>query len=396
MSRPQLPPRLDFSCAASATAAHLAPISSSISLAPPAPLFASSFSSSVLSPPTANSSSAAASTSTSPAGQTFLTAPPPSTRHTGAPDAGISSSISAPTSPSRNSRATAGSTTATSLNLLSSSFASAAPMTAPPTGEYPGRHMFWDNVVLPPLHEHLRQIQQHHHHHNHGQRDAGSWPPPEREEQLFVRPPGDAGVTSARQDADCKWRQESPCGEYRPEPHHQYHQQYQPLGHPQHWEHERTEVVQQQQHQQHQQQQQQQQPQQEQIHTQDGKLQTTHQQEQQLHQLHNHSYRRFKPSAQHLALLTSVFSKNAFPSRTLREKLARLFGVESKQVQVWFQNRRQMAKRVNATSTSSSTPTSSVSPAAAGSASAAAAQYSFAGPAAAGGELAQDTPPVSL
>ncbi|KAI8610913.1 hypothetical protein BC830DRAFT_1143636 [Chytriomyces sp. MP71] len=50
---------------------------------------------------------------------------------------------------------------------------------------------------------------------------------------------------------------------------------------------------------------------------------------------------RFKPSETELAMLTAIFQKNPFPSAALRKKLAEKMGLDMKQVQFWFQNRRQ-------------------------------------------------------
>ena len=44
-------------------------------------------------------------------------------------------------------------------------------------------------------------------------------------------------------------------------------------------------------------------------------------------------------------LLESIFEKETFPPRSVRLKLAAHLGVEARQVQVWFQNRRQKLKR---------------------------------------------------
>ncbi|KAI8610916.1 Homeodomain-like protein, partial [Chytriomyces sp. MP71] len=49
---------------------------------------------------------------------------------------------------------------------------------------------------------------------------------------------------------------------------------------------------------------------------------------------------RFRPTDGEYALLTGIFNKNQFPSRTLREKLAAHLGLNMRQVQLWFQNRR--------------------------------------------------------
>ncbi|KAJ3061933.1 hypothetical protein HDU99_005388, partial [Rhizoclosmatium hyalinum] len=45
-----------------------------------------------------------------------------------------------------------------------------------------------------------------------------------------------------------------------------------------------------------------------------------------------------------LKCLMAVFEKNPFPSVSLRKKLAERLGLEQKQVQFWFQNRRATLK----------------------------------------------------
>ncbi|KAG2193236.1 hypothetical protein INT46_004812 [Mucor plumbeus] len=44
--------------------------------------------------------------------------------------------------------------------------------------------------------------------------------------------------------------------------------------------------------------------------------------------------------------LQKVFEKTAFPSTGLRENLARHLGMSPRTVQIWFQNKRQAARRV--------------------------------------------------
>ncbi|KAJ3142488.1 hypothetical protein HK100_002931 [Physocladia obscura] len=53
---------------------------------------------------------------------------------------------------------------------------------------------------------------------------------------------------------------------------------------------------------------------------------------------------RFKPNENELTLLTAVFTKNPYPSSTIRKKLAEKMGLEIKQIQFWFQNRRALSK----------------------------------------------------
>ncbi|KAJ3031972.1 UNVERIFIED_CONTAM: hypothetical protein HDU68_009073 [Siphonaria sp. JEL0065] len=53
---------------------------------------------------------------------------------------------------------------------------------------------------------------------------------------------------------------------------------------------------------------------------------------------------RFKAKENDLKCLMAVFEKNPFPSVTLRKKLADRLGLEQKQVQFWFQNRRATLK----------------------------------------------------
>ncbi|ORY52331.1 hypothetical protein BCR33DRAFT_631163, partial [Rhizoclosmatium globosum] len=53
---------------------------------------------------------------------------------------------------------------------------------------------------------------------------------------------------------------------------------------------------------------------------------------------------RFKAKDNDLKCLMAVFEKNPFPSVSLRKKLAERLGLEQKQVQFWFQNRRATLK----------------------------------------------------
>ncbi|KAJ3286943.1 hypothetical protein HDU79_006101 [Rhizoclosmatium sp. JEL0117] len=53
---------------------------------------------------------------------------------------------------------------------------------------------------------------------------------------------------------------------------------------------------------------------------------------------------RFKPNDAELALLQGVFSRNPYPNATIRKKLAEKLGLELKQIQFWFQNRRALSK----------------------------------------------------
>ncbi|KAJ3226925.1 hypothetical protein HDU78_010161 [Chytriomyces hyalinus] len=53
---------------------------------------------------------------------------------------------------------------------------------------------------------------------------------------------------------------------------------------------------------------------------------------------------RFRPTDQEYAMLVSIFTKNQFPSRSLREKIAAHLGLNMRQVQLWFQNRRASLK----------------------------------------------------
>ncbi len=51
--------------------------------------------------------------------------------------------------------------------------------------------------------------------------------------------------------------------------------------------------------------------------------------------------RRWTPTEEAKALLETVFSADAFPSFAVRMKLAEQLSIDSRQVQIWFQNRRQ-------------------------------------------------------
>ncbi|KAJ3233381.1 hypothetical protein HDU81_002314 [Chytriomyces hyalinus] len=53
---------------------------------------------------------------------------------------------------------------------------------------------------------------------------------------------------------------------------------------------------------------------------------------------------RFKPTDEELEVLSKIFQKNPFPSVAMRTKLAERMGLTIKQVQFWFQNRRQTMK----------------------------------------------------
>ncbi|KAI9351220.1 hypothetical protein BDR26DRAFT_850686 [Obelidium mucronatum] len=55
-------------------------------------------------------------------------------------------------------------------------------------------------------------------------------------------------------------------------------------------------------------------------------------------------FTRFKPTELEADLLNALFQKNPFPSAQLRKKLADRFGLDMKQVQFWFQNRRAAMK----------------------------------------------------
>ncbi|TPX64509.1 hypothetical protein CcCBS67573_g08384 [Chytriomyces confervae] len=58
----------------------------------------------------------------------------------------------------------------------------------------------------------------------------------------------------------------------------------------------------------------------------------------------NNKPARFKPTDTELVMLTAIFQKNPFPSTSLRKKLADKMGLDIKQVQFWFQNRRATMK----------------------------------------------------
>ncbi|KAJ3233376.1 hypothetical protein HDU81_002309 [Chytriomyces hyalinus] len=53
---------------------------------------------------------------------------------------------------------------------------------------------------------------------------------------------------------------------------------------------------------------------------------------------------RFRATPSELHLLLSIFERNAFPSRILRQKLAEHLRLSVRQVQLWFQNRRASLK----------------------------------------------------
>ncbi|KAJ3031968.1 UNVERIFIED_CONTAM: hypothetical protein HDU68_009069, partial [Siphonaria sp. JEL0065] len=53
---------------------------------------------------------------------------------------------------------------------------------------------------------------------------------------------------------------------------------------------------------------------------------------------------RFKPTESEATLLSAIFHKNPFPSCALRQRIAERMGLEVKQVQFWFQNKRAMMK----------------------------------------------------
>ncbi|KAI8612680.1 homeobox protein EgHBX4, partial [Chytriomyces sp. MP71] len=53
---------------------------------------------------------------------------------------------------------------------------------------------------------------------------------------------------------------------------------------------------------------------------------------------------RFKPTEEELEVLSKIFQKNPFPSVAMRTKLAERMGLTTKQIQFWFQNRRQTMK----------------------------------------------------
>lgn len=50
---------------------------------------------------------------------------------------------------------------------------------------------------------------------------------------------------------------------------------------------------------------------------------------------------RWTPSEEARALLETIFSADSFPTFTVRNQLAEQLGIDSRQVQIWFQNRRQ-------------------------------------------------------
>merc|ERR1719453_877526 len=56
---------------------------------------------------------------------------------------------------------------------------------------------------------------------------------------------------------------------------------------------------------------------------------------------------RWAPTEQNLMLLERTFAHAPFPDARLRSSLAQELQVEARQVQVWFQNRRQKAKKAH-------------------------------------------------
>ena len=58
---------------------------------------------------------------------------------------------------------------------------------------------------------------------------------------------------------------------------------------------------------------------------------------------------RWTPSGDAKALLETIFSADSFPTFTVRNQLAEQLGIDSRQVQIWFQNRRQR-ERIKLTS----------------------------------------------
>lgn len=57
------------------------------------------------------------------------------------------------------------------------------------------------------------------------------------------------------------------------------------------------------------------------------------------------SKRRWTPSEAGKALLETIFKADSFPACAVRQQIAAELGVDSRQVQIWFQNRRQRQKR---------------------------------------------------
>ncbi|KAJ3205106.1 hypothetical protein HDU82_005400 [Entophlyctis luteolus] len=58
----------------------------------------------------------------------------------------------------------------------------------------------------------------------------------------------------------------------------------------------------------------------------------------------NNSSSRFKPTPADLAILTTVFAKAPYPSAGMRARLAERLGLQGRQIQFWFQNRRAFSK----------------------------------------------------
>ena len=55
---------------------------------------------------------------------------------------------------------------------------------------------------------------------------------------------------------------------------------------------------------------------------------------------------RWNVTAAQLAILEDVYVKEAYPSVEVRGSLANHLGITTRQVQVWFQNRRSKAKKM--------------------------------------------------
>ena len=75
---------------------------------------------------------------------------------------------------------------------------------------------------------------------------------------------------------------------------------------------------------------------------------------------HPQQSRRWTPTAQDRQTLEEYFALNPFPDLNCRVRIAKELGIESRQVQIWFQNRRQRERSAgkNAASTCSTTQTS--------------------------------------
>ena len=54
-----------------------------------------------------------------------------------------------------------------------------------------------------------------------------------------------------------------------------------------------------------------------------------------------HRKPRWTPTDQQKGILETVFAADSFPSFALRKQLAEQLAIEPRQVQIWFQNRRQ-------------------------------------------------------